>query len=61
MPETPYADQTLTCVDCHQPWTFEAGEQEFFADKGLSTPKRCKPCRQKKREEKGREGGKRRD
>lgn len=45
-----FEDKEVVCVDCNQPFTLEAGEQKFFADKGLSTPKRCKPCRQKKRE-----------
>ena len=38
-------DKTLTCSDCGQEFTFTAGEQEFFAQKGFSTPTRCKACR----------------
>ena len=45
-----YEDQTITCVDCKEDFTFSAGEQEFFREKGLNdTPKRCKECRQAKR------------
>ena len=53
-------DQTLTCVDCGQDFTFSASEQEFFAEKGFTPPKRCKDCRQAKKEQRGgggRKGG----
>jgi uncharacterized membrane protein YgcG len=39
-------DKTLTCADCSQPFTFSAGEQQFFQERGMSEPKRCKECRQ---------------
>ncbi|HKQ08201.1 MAG TPA: zinc-ribbon domain-containing protein [Blastocatellia bacterium] len=39
-------DRTLTCADCSQPFTFSAGEQQFFQERGMSEPKRCKECRQ---------------
>ncbi len=38
-------DKTLTCSDCGQEFTFTASEQEFFAQKGFSTPGRCPSCR----------------
>jgi CxxC-x17-CxxC domain-containing protein len=42
----PYEDKTLSCRDCHQPFIFSAGEQEFFASKDLQNePKRCPNCR----------------
>ena len=41
-----YTDETLTCVDCGQPFAFTAGEQEFFAMKGFTNkPSRCTECR----------------
>ena len=41
-----YVDETLTCVDCAQPFTFSAGEQSFFAEKGFTNkPNRCPDCR----------------
>ncbi len=47
-------DQTLTCVDCKQSFTWSASEQEFFHEKGFTdTPKRCKSCRQAKKEQRG--------
>jgi hypothetical protein len=47
-------DQTLTCVDCGAEFTWSAGEQEFFHEKGFTNPpKRCKQCRQAKKEQRG--------
>lgn len=43
-------DQTITCKDCGQSFTFTAGEQEFFATKGFSSPTRCKDCREKSKQ-----------
>jgi hypothetical protein len=40
-------DKALSCVDCKQAFVFQDGEQKFFALKGMSDPKRCKPCRVK--------------
>ena len=41
-----YLDKTLTCRDCGQAFTFTAGEQEFFAQKGFTNePSRCPECR----------------
>lgn len=44
-----FKDKTITCIDCQQPFTFNAEEQGFFWSKGLSQPKRCKPCRAKRK------------
>jgi CxxC-x17-CxxC domain-containing protein len=41
-----YTDKTLTCRECGQPFTFTAGEQEFYASRGLmNEPSRCPECR----------------
>lgn len=41
-----YTEQALTCRDCNQPFVFTAGEQEFYASRGLTnTPGRCPECR----------------
>ncbi|HET9919425.1 MAG TPA: zinc-ribbon domain containing protein [Ktedonobacteraceae bacterium] len=41
-----FSDQTLYCRDCNSPFTFTAGEQEFFAQRGLTNPPgRCPSCR----------------
>ena len=37
--------QVIVCADCATEFTFSTEEQAFFAEKGFSTPRRCKPCR----------------
>ena len=40
------SDLTLYCRDCNQEFTFTAGEQEFYASRGLTNqPSRCPSCR----------------
>jgi hypothetical protein len=52
-----FEDQTRTCVDCDQEFTWTAGEQEFFHEKGFNEPpKRCKECRQAKKADRERRG-----
>ncbi len=39
-------DRVLTCRDCGEQFVFSAGEQAFFASKGLQNdPQRCPSCR----------------
>ena len=41
-----YEDKTLVCKECGNEFTFTAGEQEFYAEKGfVNEPQRCKSCR----------------
>jgi CxxC-x17-CxxC domain-containing protein len=40
-----YADKTLTCADCGQQFVFSESEQQFYADRGFSEPRRCPTCR----------------
>ena len=51
----PYTDKTLTCMDCNQGFTFTADDQEFYASRGFSEPKRCRNCRTQRRMD--RDGG----
>jgi CxxC-x17-CxxC domain-containing protein len=39
------SDRTLTCRDCGQEFTFTAGEQAFYQERGFSEPQRCPSCR----------------
>ncbi|HEY5520301.1 MAG TPA: zinc-ribbon domain containing protein [Candidatus Limnocylindrales bacterium] len=39
------ADRTLTCADCGQEFVFTSSEQQFYADRGFSDPRRCRNCR----------------
>ncbi|MEP7041366.1 MAG: zinc-ribbon domain-containing protein, partial [Chloroflexota bacterium] len=37
-----YADKTISCRDCGMDFVFSAGEQQFYAEKGLvNEPQRC--------------------
>jgi CxxC-x17-CxxC domain-containing protein len=45
-----FTDQTLTCRDCGNPFTWTAGEQEFYQARGLTNqPRRCPTCRQQRK------------
>jgi len=46
-------DKTLTCRDCNNTFTFTAGEQDFYAQKGYSEPQRCPDCRAAKKASRG--------
>ncbi len=50
-------NKTLRCVDCGMDFIFTVGEQRYFLSKGLSVPKRCPQCRQRRRDTLVREGG----
>src|SRR4029450_9227592 len=53
-----YTDKSLTCVDCGTAFTFTAGEQERFAQLGVTNePKRCGPGRAAKKASGGGGGG----
>ena len=55
-----YSDKYLKCRDCGADFAFTAGEQEFYALKGLQNdPQRCPGCRALKRQQ--RYGGVQRD
>jgi len=43
----------LSCADCGQEFAFSVEEQEFYREKGFSTPKRCNNCRANRRSQKG--------
>lgn len=41
-----YTDRVISCADCGQEFTFTAGEQDFYAQRGFTEPpKRCPSCR----------------
>lgn len=45
-----FEDKTLTCRDCAGEFVWTAGEQEFYASRGLeNAPSRCPTCRANKR------------
>ena len=46
-------DKTLVCADCGAEFTFSAADQEFHNARGYQDPKRCPPCRQARRADRG--------
>ncbi len=46
------SDRQIACRDCGNNFTFTAGEQDFFNQKGFSDPVRCPDCRKKRKAEK---------
>ncbi len=45
-----YTDKILQCRECGAEYVFSAGEQEFYAAKGLmNQPARCPDCRAARR------------
>lgn len=50
-------DKTLTCVDCQQEFAFTASEQQFYADRQFSEPRRCPSCRAIRKAQRGEGGG----
>lgn len=44
-----FQDKQLTCVDCGATFVFTRGERYYYAGKGLVEPKRCKACRERRR------------
>ena len=40
-----YNDKNLTCADCGQEFVFTASEQDFYAQRNFTEPRRCPSCR----------------
>jgi CxxC-x17-CxxC domain-containing protein len=52
-----FTDESLYCRDCNREFTFTAGEQEFFASRGLTNkPARCPECRANRKAQGGDRG-----
>jgi hypothetical protein len=50
----------LTCADCRGKFIWSANDQELFAERSFSEPKRYKECRQAKKADRGDAGRERR-
>ena len=47
-----FQDKSIQCITCGVFFTFNAGEQKFFASKGLTNePRRCPQCRGVKKQQ----------
>jgi CxxC-x17-CxxC domain-containing protein len=42
-------DLEITCSECSAPFMFTDREQEYYRERNLTHPKRCKPCRDARR------------
>lgn len=52
-----YQDRTINCVDCGIDFTFTASDQQFYADRQFSEPRRCPSCRAAKKAARGESTG----
>ena len=52
-----YTDKTLTCADCGQEFVFTASEQDFYAQRGFTEPRRCASCRASRKAARNSESG----
>jgi CxxC-x17-CxxC domain-containing protein len=52
-----YSDKVLTCADCSQDFVFSASEQDFYATRGFTEPRRCSSCRASRKAARGDTGG----
>lgn len=57
MSEQTNETQQLQCVECGKIFDFSAEDQEFYAKKGYSAPKRCPECRENRKRNSQRGGG----
>ena len=52
-----YNDKNLTCADCGQEFVFTASEQDFYAQRGFTEPRRCPSCRASRKAARNATGG----
>ena len=52
-----YSDKNLTCADCGQEFVFTSSEQDFYAQRGFTEPRRCPSCRASRKAARNAEGG----
>ena len=43
-------DIKIKCQDCGREFLFTAQEQKFYEEKGFTPPKRCRYCRNKRKQ-----------
>lgn len=42
-------NMVLVCSDCSSEFVWTEGEQNYYSARGMTTPKRCKPCRENRK------------
>ena len=54
-----FQDKDIQCVECSASFNFSADDQDFYNQKGYSSPKRCPVCRANRKANSQRGGGSR--
>jgi hypothetical protein len=44
-----FTDKKLICVDCGHEFVWSGSERFYFWSRALATPKRCQPCRERRK------------
>ena len=52
-----YNDKNLACADCGQEFVFTASEQDFYAQRNFTEPRRCPSCRASRKAARNADGG----
>ena len=52
-----YSDKNLACADYGQEFVFTASEQDFYAQRGFTEPRRCASCRASRKAARNADGG----
>ena len=55
--QSTFTDKTLECADCGQQFTHSAQDQQFYAERQFSEPRRCPTCRAVRKAARGDSGG----
>ena len=50
-------DETIVCVECREEFVFAESERVYYEKNNLHKPKRCKPCRDARKQAKKSQGG----
>ena len=50
------SDRTITCRDCGETFSFSAGEQAYYQERGFSEPQRCPSCRAARKAQRSADG-----
>ncbi len=50
------SEETIRCADCGRDFKHSEKDQAFFQERGFSAPKRCKDCRQAKKDQRASSG-----
>lgn len=46
-------DKQITCTSCGTEFLFSVADQEFFSSRGYTEPRRCRPCRNQAKQQRG--------